>query len=119
LKAKLETIPVKNRGVEFESETEEEKQVLEKIWNTRGGVAVLTREDDGQVTLVVAPTEEANGNVGQHLMRLFIKRGAQDKLINQAKDGGGFQTIEVLVTTDFELTVPETERKDWIELVIK
>ena len=49
-------------------------------------------------------------------MRLFIKRGAQDKLMNQAKDGGGFQTIEVLVATNFELVVPETERKDWIEL---
>ncbi|GAJ01745.1 unnamed protein product [marine sediment metagenome] len=49
-------------------------------------------------------------------MRLFIKRGTQDKLMNQAKDGGGFQTIEVLVTNNFELAVPETERKDWIEL---
>jgi len=49
-------------------------------------------------------------------MRLFIKRGTQDKLMNQAKDGGGFQSIEVMVTNNFELTVPETERKDWIEL---
>ncbi|GAH29420.1 unnamed protein product [marine sediment metagenome] len=49
-------------------------------------------------------------------MRLFIKRGTQDKLINQAKDGGGFQTIEVMVANNFELAVPEPERKDWIEL---
>ena len=49
-------------------------------------------------------------------MRLFIKRGTQDKLMNQAKDGGGFQTIEVLVTNNFELTVPEPERPYWIEL---
>ena len=49
-------------------------------------------------------------------MRLFIKRGTQDKLMNQAKDGGGFQTIEVLVANNFELAVPEWERKDWIEL---
>ena len=48
-------------------------------------------------------------------MRLFIKRGTQDKLMNQAKDGGGFQTIEVLVTNNFELTVPEPERPYWIE----
>ena len=49
-------------------------------------------------------------------MRLFIKRGTQDKLFNLAKDGGGFQTIEVMVTNNFELAVPEWERKDWIEL---
>ena len=49
-------------------------------------------------------------------MRLFIKKGTQEKLVNQAKDGGGFQTIEVLVTNNFELTLPETERPCWIEL---
>ena len=58
MKAKVETIPTKGRGVEIESETEEEKQLLEDIWNTHGGLAVLTRKDDGQVTLVVAPTVE-------------------------------------------------------------
>ena len=58
MKAKLETIPVKGRGVEIESETEEEKQVLENIWNTHGGLAVLTRMKDGNVQLVVAPTAE-------------------------------------------------------------
>ncbi len=60
MKAKLETIPVKGRGVEIESETEEEKQILEQIWNTHGGLAMLTREDDGMVQLVVAPTVEEN-----------------------------------------------------------
>jgi len=49
-------------------------------------------------------------------MRLFIKVGRRDKLINLAKEGGGFQTIEVLVTSNFELTVPEPERPYWIEL---
>ena len=49
-------------------------------------------------------------------MRLFIKRGTQDRLMNEAKDGGGFDLIEVLVATNFELAVPEPERKDWIEL---
>jgi len=49
-------------------------------------------------------------------MRLFIKVGGRDKLISKAKDGGGFQTIEVLVTNNFELAVPEWERKDWLEL---
>jgi len=56
----VETIPVKGRGVEIESETEEEKQVLENIWNTHGGLAVLTRKDDGSIQLVVAPTVEEN-----------------------------------------------------------
>jgi len=49
-------------------------------------------------------------------MRLFIKRGTQDKLFNLAKDGGGFQNIEVMVTNNFELVVPEPERPYWIEL---
>ncbi|GAH86317.1 unnamed protein product, partial [marine sediment metagenome] len=49
-------------------------------------------------------------------MRLFIKKGPRDKLFNLAKDGGGFQSIEVMVTNNFELAVPEPERKDWIEL---
>lgn len=49
-------------------------------------------------------------------MRLFIKVGSRDKLINLVKEGGGFQTVEVMVTSDFELTVPEPERPYWIEL---
>ena len=61
MKAKLENIPVQNSGIEIESETEEEKQVLENIWNTHGGLAVLSREEDGTIQLVVAPSldEEA------------------------------------------------------------
>lgn len=55
MKARLEAIPVKGKGVEIESETEEEKQVLAQIWNTRGRLAMLTRKDDGMVQLVVAP----------------------------------------------------------------
>ncbi|MBA7707275.1 hypothetical protein ES703_116144 [subsurface metagenome] len=49
-------------------------------------------------------------------MRMFIKRGARDKLISLEGYGGGFQEIEVMVTDKFELMVPEPERKDWIEL---
>ena len=49
-------------------------------------------------------------------MRLFIKVGSRDKLINLVKEGGGFQTVEVMVTSNFELTVPEPERPYWIEL---
>jgi len=49
-------------------------------------------------------------------MRLFIKAGGRDKLISKAKDGGGFQTVEVMATNDFELAVPEPERQYWVEL---
>lgn len=48
--------------------------------------------------------------------RLFIKVGSRNKLISKATDGGGFQTVEVMVTNDFELMVPEPERPYWIEL---
>ena len=58
MKAKLEEITVKGRGAELESETEEEKLVLQAIWNTHGGLAVLSRKADGNVQLVVAPTVE-------------------------------------------------------------
>ena len=49
-------------------------------------------------------------------MRLFIKVGGQDKLISKAKDGGGFQAVEIMVTNNFELAVPEPERHYWVEL---
>ena len=52
-------------------------------------------------------------------MRLFIKVGSRDKLINLVKEGGGFQTVEVMVTNDFELMVPEPERRCWMELYPK
>ena len=58
MKARLETIPVKGRGVEIESETEEERQILEQLWNTHGGLAMLNRKQDGMVQLVIAPTIE-------------------------------------------------------------
>jgi len=55
LKTKVETIPVQGRGVEIESETEEEKQILLNIWNTHGGLASMARTPDGNIQLVVAP----------------------------------------------------------------
>lgn len=58
MKARLETIPVEGSGVEIESETEEEIQMLKNIWNTHGGLAMLTRKDDGNMQLVLAPTVE-------------------------------------------------------------
>lgn len=60
MKAKLEDLQIAGRGVVIESETEEEKQMLENIWNNHGGLAMLARNDDGTVTLVIAPTAEDN-----------------------------------------------------------
>ena len=58
MKSKVETIPVKGRGVEIESETEEVKQILENIWNTHGGLASMAKTENGNIQLVVAPMVE-------------------------------------------------------------
>jgi len=50
------------------------------------------------------------------VLRYFIKVGARDKLLQKAKDGGGFQTVEVMVTSNYELAVTEPERPFWTEL---
>ena len=50
------------------------------------------------------------------MTRYFIKVGARDKLLQKAKDGGGFQPIEVLVTGNYELAVTEPERPYWVEI---
>jgi len=60
MKAKLETIPVKRRGVEIESETEEERQMLDNIWNTHGGLVSRARTENGNIQLVVAPSAEVD-----------------------------------------------------------
>lgn len=49
-------------------------------------------------------------------MRFFVKKGAKDKLTSVAEGGGRFQTVEVLMTSDFEKLIPETERQDWLEI---
>lgn len=49
-------------------------------------------------------------------MRVFIRVGSRDKILRKAKEGGGFETVEVLVTNDFELTVTEAERPYWVEI---
>ncbi len=50
------------------------------------------------------------------MLRYFIKVGARDKLLQKAKDGGGFQTVEVMVTSIYELAVTEPERPFWTEI---
>jgi len=50
-------------------------------------------------------------------MRLFIKLGTKNKLVRKSEEGGGFVMAEVMITTDFELMVPDPEeRKYWLEL---
>lgn len=56
MKAKLEGNQVKFRGIEVESENEEEKMVLESLWSYNCGPATMTRLDDGNIQLVIAPT---------------------------------------------------------------
>jgi len=43
MKAKLETLELKNRGVELESETDEEAAVLLRLWTEKGRPVVFTR----------------------------------------------------------------------------
>lgn len=51
------------------------------------------------------------------MMRLFIKVGTKDKLVHKLEEGGGFVMAEVMVTTNFELMVPDPEEwKYWVEL---
>jgi len=66
MKATVETIPVHGIGILIVSETREERQVIERIWDTDGGPAVLIRHPDGNVHLVVAPalTSLRSGRVG-------------------------------------------------------
>lgn len=56
VKAELEPSWMQYRGVSLISETEEEKQVLERIWTDKGRSVMLGRRRDGNVQLVVAPT---------------------------------------------------------------
>ncbi len=50
------------------------------------------------------------------MIRYFIKVGGRDKILQKAKDGGGFQTVEVMVTSNYEMAVPEPERPYWVEI---
>ena len=50
------------------------------------------------------------------MIRYFIKVGSRDKILKKVKEGGGFQTVEVLVTRNYELAVPEPERPYWVEI---
>lgn len=55
MKAQLEEPNLLARGVELNSETDEERTVLKEIWDTGGGAATFSREKDGSIKLVVCP----------------------------------------------------------------
>jgi len=58
MKAKLEMAPLEHPGVILESETPEEAQRLNDIWNGHGGVAEWSRLEGGNISLVIAPSAE-------------------------------------------------------------
>ena len=58
MKAELESEELKNRGISLMSETDEEKQVLENIWNQNGRPVGMARLGDGQFEITIAPDAE-------------------------------------------------------------
>lgn len=58
MKAEIERIPFKNRGIDVTSETPEERQHLEQLFNRNVAAVVLTRNDDSSVTLTIGPVAE-------------------------------------------------------------
>jgi len=58
MKAEIEQIPFNNRGIDVTSETPEERQHLEELWNRKAAAVVLKRNDDTSVTLTIAPIAE-------------------------------------------------------------
>jgi len=69
MKVKLESTELQNRGLELESETDEEKTILLDIWTRQGRPVVLTRlpspfisplgfKIEGNVRLSIAPVAE-------------------------------------------------------------
>ena len=58
MKAEIEQIPFKNRGIEVTSETPEERQHLEELWFRKAAVVMFTRNDNTSVTLTIGPIAE-------------------------------------------------------------
>jgi len=63
MKAEIEDMPfagvwLENRGIEVTSESEEERQHLESLWSRSAAAVVLTRNDNGSVTITFGPTKE-------------------------------------------------------------
>lgn len=58
MKAKLETKELENRGIEVESENDEEKEILTNIWFKKGRPVAFGHKQDGGVMLTIAPSAE-------------------------------------------------------------
>mgnify|MGYP001561621829 CR=1 FL=1 len=56
MKVRLEDLAVHYRGVIPESETEEEKRVLNDIWEGKARTVCWQRLGDGNIVVVIAPT---------------------------------------------------------------
>jgi len=58
MKAEIEQIPFNNRGIEVTSETPEERQHLEELWNRKAAAVMFTRNFNTSVTLTIGPVAE-------------------------------------------------------------
>ena len=58
MKVEIEDRLFENRGIEVTSENDEEKLHLENLWNRSAAAVMLTRNDNGSVTIVFGPTKE-------------------------------------------------------------
>jgi len=63
MKVEIEDIPFENRGIEVTSESEEEGQHLETLWSRSTAVVMFTRNDNGSVTLTIAPPSQEEANL--------------------------------------------------------
>ena len=70
MKAKLESSELQNRGVELESETEEEANILFRLWTEKARPVSFTRLLSGAghdiktgIRLSIAPSVEADNDV--------------------------------------------------------
>ena len=69
MRAEIEDIPFENRGIEVTSESEEERQHLETIWSRSAALVMLTRNDNGSVTLTIAPPSQEGANLRNRKQR--------------------------------------------------
>lgn len=70
MKARLEAIETEYRGVILESETPEEKEVLNRIWTGHGRPVEISRLLNNQIHVIIAPTPQ-----GEDIPRLAPGEG--------------------------------------------
>jgi len=57
VKAEIENVDTQNRGVDVTSESDDERIFLETMWSRSAGAVMLSRNNDGSVTLTIGPTK--------------------------------------------------------------